>query len=541
MRLSSDEMLRRLGAGRSIDSVCADAGISRAQFDAWWQQELTARLPECAGDVRAAAPGRVDILRDRWGVPHVYGDTDPALFFGFGFAMAQDRLWQMDYLRRRAHGRLAEILGTGGLSLDVVSRTVGITRIARRHLDAMPTETTTLLEHFSKGVNASIKHRKQLPIEFGLLDYSPEPWAPLDSIAILGEFRWYLTGRLFVIAFPEIAKRTLGNDELYRAFLTPEAGLESIVSPESYTSSAKRGDRTGREAIAGGAGVGDEGGSNNWAVGVSRSATGKPLVSSDPHIAFGSTSCWHEIRLTGGSFDCVGMSYVGVPAMIMGRNRRVAWGITNNICSQRDLYQERTDPAHPGAFLYDGQWEPAHEVIEKVQVRDGAPVELTVRSSRNGPIVDELLPEPARGTGPVSLRWVGAEQCDEISSALAASRAGHRRRVSRGVARVAVSDLELRVRGRRRPYRLSVRGPNPDSRQLGPRISARMESRASMARVHTVRRPARGDGSPIGMGEVGEQPSGAARVSVSAVEHVRQRPPRATHPANAGSAGTLLG
>jgi penicillin amidase len=429
MPLPTADILRRLGAGASIESLCRDAGMSRDQFDAWWQQQLASRLPQTDGELPAGAPGRVEILRDRWGVPHVFGDTDPALFFGFGFAMAQDRLWQMDYLRRRAHGRLAEILGPSALGLDVISRTVGITRIANQHVHALPPETATLLGHFSAGVNASIKQRPALPIEFGLMDYSPEPWTPLDSIAILGEFRWYLTGRLFVIAFPEIAKRTLADDALYSAFLTPEAGLESIVPAESYAKQTRRGNGVRREAIAGGAGgaggagVGDEGGSNNWAVAGSRSTTGKPLVSSDPHIAFGSTSCWHEIRLTGGSFDCAGMSYVGVPAIMIGRNPRVAWGITNNICSQRDLYQERTDPSHPGAFLYDGRWEPAREVVEKIQVRDGAPVSLSVRFSRNGPIVDELLPEPTRGTGPVSLRWMGAESCDEITSSLAATRA----------------------------------------------------------------------------------------------------------------------
>jgi penicillin G amidase len=424
MRLPSADILRRLGAGASIESVCADAGISRVQFDAWWREELESRVPQTVGELATAAPGRVEILRDRWGIPHLFADTDPALFFGFGFAMAQDRLWQMDYLRRRAHGRLAEILGAGALGLDVVSRTVGITRIAREHLRALPAETTILLERFSAGVNASIAQRNPLPIEFALLDYAPEPWAPLDSIAILGEFRWYLTGRLFVIAFPEIAKRTLGNNGLYRAFLTPEAGLESIVPAGSYAATRTRGDNSARsEAIAGGAGVGDEGGSNNWAVAGSRSTTGKPLVSSDPHIAFGSTSCWHEIRLTGGSFDCTGMSYVGVPAIMMGRNTRIAWGITNNICSQRDLYQEQQDPGHPGAFLYDGQWEPAREAVEEIQVRGGAPVRTTIRFSRNGPIVDELLPEPARDTGPVSLRWMGAEPCDEVTSSLAASRA----------------------------------------------------------------------------------------------------------------------
>jgi penicillin amidase len=416
MNLSSDEMLRRLGAGATIAAVCADSGLTRAEFDAWWKGELASRTPQTAGALRLAGPGRIEILRDRWGIPRVYAASDDALFFGFGYAMAQDRLWQMDYLRRRASGRLAEVLGADGVGLDVTARTVGIPRIARAHLDGLPAETRRLLEQFSAGVNACIAQRRtRLPIEFALLDYAPEPWSPLDCLAILAEFRWYLTGRLYVIALPELARRTLADDALYRAFLTPEAGLETIVPPGSYAPTRRTPDAFGVPA-----GGGDEGGSNNWAVDGSRSMTGRPLLSSDPHIAFGTTGCWHEIGLTGGSFDVVGMAYVGVPALIMGRNARVAWGITNNICSQRDLYQERT---HPGCFLHDGRWEPAGETVEQIRVKDGPTVRKVVRSSRNGPIVDELLPEPARHTGPVALRWVGAAFCDEISSALRASRA----------------------------------------------------------------------------------------------------------------------
>ncbi len=420
MALPSEEMLHRLGSGASITAVCAAAGLTRRQFDEWWTVEVSSRVPQTSGAVRVAVSGGAEILRDRWGIPHIFARKDAALFEGFGYAIAQDRLWQLDYLRRRALGRLAEILGPEALSLDVIARTVGLHRIAREELKRLPGETRALLEHFASGVNACIEQRRgRLPIEFGLLDYTAEPWTPLDSVAIFGEFRWYLTGRLPVIAIPELAKRTLRDDALYRAFLTPEAGDESIVPPGTYPARW-----TPVEPLGEVIGTLDEGaGSNNWVVSGTRSATGKPLLSSDPHIAFGSTSCWWEVHLSGGSFNTAGMAYVGVPAVIMGRNVRVGWGITNNICSQRDLYQERTDPQHPGCFLYDGKWEPAREVTEEITVRGGAAVRKVIRFSHNGPIVDELLPEPARDTGPVSLRWLGAEFCDALSSALHANRA----------------------------------------------------------------------------------------------------------------------
>lgn len=403
-----------------VAALCAEAGLTPEAFDAWWRAELAGRLPQTSGAIQRAGGGPVEILRDSWGIPHILAATDEALFFGFGFAMAQDRLWQMDYLRRRALGQLAEVLGPEAVGLDVIARTVGLPRIARAQLAALPPETAALLEAFASGVNACIEQRRaRLPIEFALLDYTPAAWAPLDSVAIWGDLRWYLTGRLFVIAFPEVAKRILSNGALYRAFLMPEAGDETILAPGSFVKLELSGDSFHDAAGA----PGDGAGSNNWAVDGRHSATGRPLLASDPHIAFGTTSCWHEVHLDGGSFHAAGMAYVGVPVLMMGRTARVAWGFTNNICSQRDLYQERTDPQHPGCYLYDGRWEPAQEIVEEIWVRDGGTVRRVVRSSRNGPIVDELLPEVARGTGPVSLRWVGAEQCDELSCALAANRA----------------------------------------------------------------------------------------------------------------------
>ena len=168
----------------------------------------------------------------------------------------------------------------------------------------------------------------------------------------------------------------------------------------------------------------DEGlGSNNWVVSGDRTESGMPMVASDPHIAFAAVSCWYEAQLSGGSFDVTGMAYAGMPAIIFGRNRRVAWAITNNICSQRDLYEERTDPDHPGAFLFDGEWEPERTLTETIQVRGGSSVDKTVRFSRNGPIVDELLPAEAAGTGPVSLKWLGATNCGWLTALLGVDRA----------------------------------------------------------------------------------------------------------------------
>lgn len=415
MDMTDKERLQRLGSGETIASICAADGNTLETFRVWWTNQLAARLPRIEGAKQAWVEGGVEILRDDWGIPHIYVDSDDGLFFGYGYAMAQDRLWQLDYLRCKSVGRLSEILGTGGLESDVIARTVGINRLARQAIDKLPAKTMARLQAFSRGVNTVMEEcRNNLPIEFDLLGYEPEPWSPLDSVAIWREFGWYLTGRLPVIVIPELAKRTLGEGALYEAFLKGEAADESIVPKGSYPST-----RSGVLKVGDVVGDPDEGiGSNNWVVSGERSTTGSPMLASDPHIAFGSVSCWYEVHLCRGEFNVVGTGYVGIPAVMFGRNENLAWGITNNICSQRDLFQEQTTLDHPGHFLYDGKWEPARTITEEIVVKGGDRVAKTVTFSRNGPIVDELLPPPARDTGPVSLRWLGAAFSDELTCLL---------------------------------------------------------------------------------------------------------------------------
>ena len=385
MAIDSRRILHQLGRGEAIDAVRAAAGLTDADFEAWWNQELEGRLAATDGQRPGPVGAAVEIQRDTSGLAHVYAADETDLFVGYGYAMAQDRLFQIDYLRRRALGRLAEVLGPEAFDYDLLVRTVGLHCIAEEETARLPAETAARYDAFAAGVNAFIDEcRDRLPIEFDLLDYRPEPWRPLDSIALLGEFRWYLTGRFPVIAIPEVARRVLGDGPLYRAFMTAEAIDETILHPGEYASAGSGADPL--EPALGG--VDDCTGSNNWVIGPSRSASGGGMVASDPHIAFGSPCCWYQVHLVGGRYNVAGSGYAGAPGIIFGRNLRVAWGITNNISSQRDLYQERTDPAHPGAFLYDGQWEPAQ------RTRGGHLRARRRRARRNDPV---LAQRPNRG------------------------------------------------------------------------------------------------------------------------------------------------
>src|SRR5262249_24302846 len=154
-----------------------------------------------------------------------------------------------------------------------------------------------------------------LPIEFDLLDSQPEPWTPADSLAVVGEFRWYLTGRLYVLAIPELVKRALGDGLLYSDFLRAEVDDESILQPGDYPASP------GNEAH--GAGGGDGPGSNNWVLAPSRTAAGQPVVASDPHIPYAAVSIWHEVHLRSASVNVTGVALAGMPAVMIGCNERV--------------------------------------------------------------------------------------------------------------------------------------------------------------------------------------------------------------------------
>jgi penicillin amidase len=435
MKGSSREILLRLGAGQKIAEVCAAFGTNRPEFDTWWRAEAAGRVPPMDGSCLSAVRRPVRIDRDGRGIPSIFAENDWDLFFGFGYAMAQDRLFQLDFLRRKGTGRLAEILGPGGADLDylgrfialqsvlewdLLARTVGLRRIAECEWQRLPDETRQLLAAFSAGINALMDQtRDRPPIELDLLDYRPEPWSPVDSLTIEVEFRWYLTGRFPVLVLPEMARQTLGDGPLYRAFLEVESDAESILPAGTYPHSHSA-------PVAIGSAMNDpqEGeGSNNWVVAGSRTATGKPLLASDPHIALEAVSCWYPLRLCGGSFHVAGMAYAGMPAVMFGRNERVAWGCTNNICSQRDLYQERTDPHHPNCFLFDGHWEPARRLEEVIAVKGCPSVHKSIVFSRNGPIVNEVLPPPVRGGRPVSLEWLGAYEGGWLTALLAMNRA----------------------------------------------------------------------------------------------------------------------
>jgi penicillin G amidase len=356
----------------------------------------------------------VEIIRDRAGVPHIYARSTGDVYFGLGYAMAQDRLWQMDRLRRRALGRQAEILGPDYVQSDLQHRAVGIPVIAEREVERTDPATRHVLECLVAGINRHIEAcGRELPIEFGLLDYAPEPFTVRDSIAILRGEWWSLNGRLQTLAVGEAASRLPAR--LRAAFLEPEAPEHRILPPD-----------VARQKIADDVlqGMGDATGSNNWAVAARRTASGHALLCSDPHQPFWVPSSWYEYAVHGPEDNAAGAGHPGVPGLWWGSNGSIAWGITNNAASTRDLYREQVHPADPQLYRDGDTWRRFEERIEEIRVRGQAPVRHVQRSTVRGPVVNHVVPALDGDVDqPLSLRWVGQEHLDDVRASIAVGRA----------------------------------------------------------------------------------------------------------------------
>jgi penicillin G amidase len=385
---------------RTLSTTPAELAAAR---DAW----LARQVPAANARVTARVGAKVEILRDRAGVPHVYAQSTPDLYFGLGLATAQDRLWQIDRLRRRALGRQAEILGSAYLASDVAHLTVGIDKLAEREPSMMDGRTYEMVAAYVAGINRAIESMgKNLPVEFRLLDYAPHPFTVGDVVAIGRGIWWSLNGRIDRIMAAECARYM--PEALRVAYLTPEAA-ENLVLPDGGSLAAGSDDATG---------------SNNWAIAAGKSATGKTLLAGDPHQPFWVPSSWYEYGLHGPEDDCAGAGHPGFPGLWWGSNGTVAWCITNNMASTRDLYREQVDPADPQRYRDGDVWRRFESRELSIPVKGAAAHKLVVRATTRGPIVNGLVPQlDAKDDPPLSLRWVGHEHMDDIRASIGVGRA----------------------------------------------------------------------------------------------------------------------
>jgi len=414
---------------------------------AWWF--IYRPLPQLDGS--ASLPGlqqEATVERDRWGVPHIRATSVEDLAEAQGYVMAQDRLWQMDLLRRVARGQLSEILGARTLAIDKEFRTYGFARAAERGATLLDPESRKVIEAYARGVNQFIEqHKKNLPLEFSLLRYEPKPWQPSDTLAISGYMYRTLTDTWErELNRAKVAERA-GADRAKDLFSEVAAmdhfvvGDPKVIDDGSQRSAADAGDedddddmqadtvlKASRGAEAGVAssegypdlttalaqsiqGFLDESnneirqglGSNNWVVSGAHTATGKPLLANDTHLELSIPSIWYEVHLTAPGWNVKGFTLPGTPLVIIGHNDRIAWGFTNNGADVQDLYVETFNPASPDEYRVKGAWTKAQIVDETIHVK-GQPDEiLKVAVTRHGPVVHR------EGDKAYALRWTATE------------------------------------------------------------------------------------------------------------------------------------
>ncbi len=415
--------------------------------------------------------GEVTVIRDRFGVPHIYADTPQDLFRAQGFVHAQDRYFQMEFWRRVGQGRLAELFGKSALGQDKYIRTLGWNRVAAQEATLLPPETRDLLEAYASGVNAyALTNPDKLGFEFRVLgligrNWQPEPWKVENTLTWGKVMGWQLGENIsdqilraalldkggadllnaVMPPYPSdapvtVPSRGIGDSRFEitgTAALKPDLITQSPISNLGYLFSLLSATKDFEQAT--GLINTPEVGSNDWVIGGARTTTGKPIVANDPHLSVQMPSIWYQVGLhcrvvsPACPYDVVGVSFAGAPGVIIGHNNRIAWGVTNLKAAVEDLYVEHANPANPDQFDYMGKWEDAQIVEEKINVAgDPTPVSLRVRITRHGPIMsdvssDLVVKDAVAGKDAIkdaiAVQWTGSQPGTLFNSVLKIDRA----------------------------------------------------------------------------------------------------------------------
>jgi penicillin amidase len=370
---------------------------------------LTSARLQLDGALRLNGPlAPVTIARDAFGVPHVSAANEHDAWFGQGFASAQDRLWQMEYDRRRAAGRWAEAAGATAVAGDVLARRLQLARAAKADIGAMSAVTRAMFQAYAEGVNAYLQSGQPLPPEYELTRLRPEPWETWHSVAAF-KIRHVLMGvwqRKLALATllarigPRAFERLDGGPPLGSVVILPTDGAVTDLYRRASSELTEAAEQLGFLSEV-------EPGSNSWAVHGSRTATGMPVLCNDSHRALDVPNVYWQAHVKCPTFDVIGATFPGLPAFPhFGHNGHVAWSITHTSADYQDLYVERFDPQQPGRYQTPEGWAEAEPFEETIAVRDSAAVTLEVWRTRHGPVVHG---DPREGPS-LSLRYTATDE-----------------------------------------------------------------------------------------------------------------------------------
>ena len=372
------------------------------------RQALQGSLPRLTGTVRLAGLNdKVEIHRDRWGIPHARASNLADAFFAQGFFTAQDRLWQMEYDRRRGAGRWAEVVGDGAVDQDVLMRRFRLADSAKEDYRATAGDTRLMLDAYAQGVNAFIQTTESLPVEYGISGISPEPWEPWDGLVVY-KVRHILMGVFESKIWRAQVVRKLGPEKAATVFPGYEPGHLLILPPGEVYEGALD---DGLEELSRGAASlnylhESDLGSNSFALAGDRTESGMPVLAGDSHRALDTPNVYYQNHVACPDFDVVGLSFAGLPGFPhFGHNAHVAWSVTHTWADYQDLYIERFDPDHPEQYLYQGDWLPAQVYDETIKVKDEDSRHIKSVVTHHGPLV---AGDPESGAG-LSFKYTATE------------------------------------------------------------------------------------------------------------------------------------
>jgi penicillin amidase len=392
----------------------AIAGAAATAWLFWRAMPMTSgsdRLPGLTAEVR--------VWRDGFGAPHIFAANMDDAARALGYVHASDRMFQMEVSRRVGQGRAAETFGADLVKVDKFIRTLGLYREAEGSFAALSPPIQRRLQAYAEGVNAFLQSPQlALPPEFLLVGDRPEPWTPADSLVWTKLMALELSHNRDQEALRARITQKLGPDKVSWFFPTTKTGDPISIQPQVGISHASRDEID--ETIGALTGL-VHGASNEWVVAGSRTVTGKPILANDPHLGIGAPILWHLDRIVTPDGWIKGATVPGTPAVLLGQNDHVAWGMTTANTDQQDLFVETIDPSDPTRYLTPDGPKPFETREETIKVKDGADIKLVVRATRHGPVLSDISDSLAAIAGPgkaIALAYPGLSDRDTTMEAL---------------------------------------------------------------------------------------------------------------------------
>ena len=370
------------------------------------EQDLKSAVPDLTSTIHLKGlEGTVKVYRDNYGIPRIKAESELDAFFAQGFVTSQDRLWHMEYDRRRGSGRWAEAVGQQGVAQDTLMRKFRLEASAKADYQVMDSHTKAVFDSYAAGVNAFIEKSGALPIEYRIADLEPEPWLPWDGL-IAYKVRHIFMGVFESKVWRARMVRDMGPKAAGRLFPGVEPGYLVILPPGSIFSGPL--DEGLKELAEGAAALNYlnemDSGSNSWVLGGAETSTGRPILAGDSHRALDTPNAYYQNQLACHAFDVVGLSFPGVPGFPhFGHNGRVSWSVTHTAADYQDLYIEQFDK---GKYLFKNQWLESETYDETIKVKGGNDIRTAVTTTQHGPVISG---DPAKGFG-LAFKYTATEK-----------------------------------------------------------------------------------------------------------------------------------